>query len=296
MAFSANELTKTIVGQKAYASDRSFLQFVTDSLRDIGIVDRYHLPSFKNEEEETTVRHLLQFRDELFELKDLAYTVKAHRSILDRANDGEIEISAGEYKFHQDFITENEFRVKKYEMATETPTEMLNRKIDFLEGMRSRFFPHPWNPNQTPRPSLIPLIDGATSFLQEQKSRIKSERICLDEDISGFSDEYLQDFIQNYSSIPSWSRIDFNEHWARNIPPFSLPPGVDFVNRPSQVTSVFNQNASSETQDAMAETSMLNNRPTRSVSESEQDIFGEDSDADIEILPSPSKKQGLASI
>ena len=63
MAFFNSELTKTIVGQKAYASDRSYLQFVTDSLRDLGIVDKYHLPSFKNEDEEITVRHLLQIQD-----------------------------------------------------------------------------------------------------------------------------------------------------------------------------------------------------------------------------------------
>ena len=273
MAFFNSELTKTIVGQKAYASDRSYLQFVTDSLRDLGIVDKYHLPSFKNEDEEITVRHLLQVWDELNKLKDLAYTVKAHRSILDRVNDGEIEISEGGYKFHQAFVLENELKVKQYELASQTPTEMLDRKMIFLDELKSRFFSHPWNPDQTPRPALIPLIDGATSFLQEQKSRIKSEQICLHEDISGFSDEYLQNFIENYSSIPSWSRVEFKEHWACNLPPFSLPPGVDFVNRPSQVTSVFNQNANSESANDLSKTGptrcmnvSCNSRPTRSVS------------------------------
>ena len=93
MAFFNNELCKIIVGQKAYASDRSYIQFVTNSLCDFGIVDKYHLPSFKNEAEETTVRGLLQTKDNLNELKDLAYNVKAHRSILDRANDGTIKLA-----------------------------------------------------------------------------------------------------------------------------------------------------------------------------------------------------------
>ena len=172
-----------------------------------------------------------------------------------------------------------------------------------MTGLKSRITPHPWNPDQTPRPDLAPLIDGASSFLQEQKSWIESEKICLHKDISGFSDDYLEDFLKNYTSIPSWSRIDFRDHWACNVPPFSLPPGVNFLNQPSQVTSVFDQNANMETDHATLETGptrcmnpSIMQRPARSVSESEQDLFGEDSEDNIEILPSSSKTQDLASI
>ena len=297
------ELRRTIAGQLAYASDRSYLEYLNDSLRDIGITDSNHLPSFRNSTEETAVKELLRMREHLYEMRDLAYNIKAHRAIIDRVNDGTVELSAGEYEFHQTFITENEPRIREFELATETPTQMINRKLNFLEGLRSRITPHPWCPDQSPRPDLAPLIDGAASFLNEQKSRIESERICLHQDISGFSDDYISDFLKKYSSIPSWSRIDFREQWARNIPPYSLPPGVDFINRPIQVTSVLNDNANSESHTTVSEARptrcMLvscNSRPTRSVSESEQDLFGEDSDEDVEILPPPPKKQGLASI
>ena len=150
-------------------------------------------------------------RDHLYEMRDLAYNIKAHRAILDRANNGTVELSAGEYQFHQAYVSENEPRIWEYELATETPIKMINWKIDFLKGLRSKTMFHPWCPDQSPRPDLAPLIDGAASFLQEQKSRIESKKICLHQDISGFSDDYLQNFLETYSSILSWSRINFPE-------------------------------------------------------------------------------------
>lgn len=192
-------------------------------------------------------------RDHLYEMRDLAYNIKAHQSILDRANAGDIQISVGKFKFHQVFVLENEPRVKEYELATETPTQMIDQKLQFLEGLRSRINPHPWCPDQTPRPALSPLIDGAASFLQEQKSRIKSEKNCLHQDISGFSDDFFSDFLESYKTIPSWSCIKFREQWACNVPPFSLKPNVDFSNQPSEVTSVLPNNRSMETIDTIAE-------------------------------------------
>ena len=246
---------------------------------------------------------MLQIRDNLNELKDLAYTIKAHRSILDCANDEEIVISAGKYKFHQDFVSKNALKIKQYKLASETPSEMLDRKINFLTGLKSWITPHPWNPDQTSHPDLSPLIDGASSFLQEQKSRIKSEKICLCEDISAFSDDYLQDFVKNYASIPIWSRVEFRDHWARNLPPSSLPPGVDFVNRPSQVSSVFDQNETIESDTIPSKTGPSRSMqlsdmhaPTCSVSKSEQDLFGEDSNNNIKILPSSSKMNNFETI
>ena len=138
----------------------------------------------------------MQIRDDLNELKDSVYNVKTHTSILGCANDREIIINAREYKFHQDYVSENEFKIREYKLASETPTKMLNWRINFLTGLKSCIPPHPWNPDQTPRPDLIPLIDEASSFLQEQKSRIESQKICPHEDISCFSNDYLQDFFK----------------------------------------------------------------------------------------------------
>ena len=114
---------------------------------------------------------------------------------------------------------------------------------------------------------------------------------------------FFSSFLQSYKTIPNWSQIEFREQWACNIPPFSLQPNVNFLNQPSQIKSVLDLDATMETEDANAETGPTRvmhassiRRPARSVSESEQDLFGEDSDNNIEILPSPSKKQGLASI
>ena len=131
MASFSFELRKSIAGQLAYASDRSYLQYLNDSLQDIGIVDSNHLPSFKNSTEEATVKELLRMRDHLYKMRDLAYNIKAHRAILQRANDGTVELSAGEYQFHQAYVSENEPRIREYELATETSIEMINQKIDF---------------------------------------------------------------------------------------------------------------------------------------------------------------------
>ena len=98
MASFSIKLRKTITGQLAYASDHSYLEYLNNSLRDIGIIDSDHLPSFKNTTEEATVKELLRMHDHLYEMRDLAYNIKAHRLILDRENNGDIEISVGEYR------------------------------------------------------------------------------------------------------------------------------------------------------------------------------------------------------
>ena len=89
--------------------------------------------------------------------------------------------------------------------------------------------------------------------------------------------------------------------------PFSLKPNVNFLNRRSEVTSVLPNNGSTETIDAIAENEhvllALANPPvsgllppTSQVSESEADLFGEDSNSKYKILPHPSKKSKLVSI
>lgn len=131
MASLSTKLRKTIAGQLAYASERSYLEYLNDSLYNIGIINSENLPFFKNQIEEATVKELLSMRDHLYQMRDLSYNIKAHWSILDRANNEKIEISAAEYKFHQDFVSENEARVEEYELAIDTPVQMIDRKLQF---------------------------------------------------------------------------------------------------------------------------------------------------------------------
>lgn len=238
MAFLHCELRKTIKGKKAYASNRSFLEFVNDSLRDIGIYTSENLPSYTDKNKETTVRELLKVQDHLYEMKDLAYSVCAHESILDRAKTGEVDLPLEELSFHQTYANDNKSRVQEYYSATQTLVEIIEEKIAFLDGLHSQLSPTPWRLDQTPCPAFYPLITGVITHLETEKNWILSESVVLDEDISGFDDNYFQEFIKNMASTPSWSKPNFRDQWACNIPPFDAPPNADFLNRPSQVSSV----------------------------------------------------------
>ena len=310
MAFLHRELRKTINNMRAYASNRSFLEFITDSLRDIGIGDQSSLPFFQNKDEEQTVKELLEMRDHLYEMRDLAFTVKAHESILDRAHAGEIDLALAEIQFHQKYVEENKPRVQEYYSAAQTPVELIDEKLQFLQGLRAKLSPTPWSPDVTPRPALFPLIHGIESYLKQEKDRILSETIVLDQNISGFSDDFFRDFFESYSNIPSWSRPEFRVQWARNIPSIDAPPNVDFLTRPTEVSTVSaiaETDASTEASDEIQERPSFFVAPTdprlprrsllaRSVSESEADLFGEDSDSEVEILPSPRKRQHLETV
>ena len=110
-------------------------------------------------------------------MKDLAYNVCAHESILDRANNGKVDLPLKELQFHQAFVQENKPKVKEYNLATKTPVEIINEKIDFLNGLFYKLTLSPWCPDQTPRPALYPLIQGIVSHLQIEK-KSDSTRIC----------------------------------------------------------------------------------------------------------------------
>ena len=308
MAFIHRELKKTLNGYQAYASNRSFLEFVNDSLRDIGISSTETLPSFSDENEERAVCQLLKIRDDLYELKDLAYCVRAHKSFIERAHTGEIELPLEELRYHQDFVENNKPQVAEYISASKTPVEIIDEKISFLNGLHYHLSPSPWRPDKTPRPALYPLIAGVVLHLKYKKNRILSESVTLDSDISGFDDDFFIHLVDNMASTPSWSKPDFREQWARNIPNIRAPSNVDFLNRPSQVSLVV---ALSENDEDTASTDMVseslsaptdprlrnNNRSVLQVSENKADLFGEgDSDSDIEIVSSPVKNNSLQSI
>ena len=78
MASLSTKLRKTIAGQLAYASERSYLEYLNDSLYNIGIINSENLPFFKNQIEEATVKELLSMRDHLYQMRDLSYNIKAH--------------------------------------------------------------------------------------------------------------------------------------------------------------------------------------------------------------------------
>ena len=230
MAFIHRELKKTLNGYQAYASNRSFLEFINDLLRDVGISNTENLPSFSDANEERAVCEMLAIRDDLYELKDLAYRVCAHESYIERAHTGEIELPLEELRYHQDFVKNNKPRVAEYISASKTPVEIIDEKISFLNGLHYHLSPSPWRPDKTPRPALYPMIAGVVSHLKYEKNWILSESVTLDSDISGFDDEFFSNLIKNMASTPSWSKPDFREQWARNIPNICAPSNVDFLN------------------------------------------------------------------
>ena len=302
MAFLHREIRKTIAGEAAYASNRSFLEFINDSLRDLGISNSENLPYFKNKNEEATIKELMAMRSHLYELRELAYNVKAHESILDRAASNELDLPLEQLKFHQDFVSKNKPRVQEYYSATATPVEIIEDKIDFLKGLRSKLSPNPWAPDRSARPALSPLVEGVETYLETEKCRILTETVVHDRDISGFTDDFFRDLLEKFPAIPSWCRPEFRAQWARNIPPQDTSATTDFLNRPTQVISVSDTNVSENEADTSTETlstSVPNNDPRSASSgganppssESETDLFGEDSDSEVEILPSPTKKR-----
>ena len=131
MAFIHRKLCKTLSGKQAYASNRSFLQFLNDSLQDIGISTLENLPLFKDKNEESTVKELLLMWDHLYKMRDLAYNIKAHQSILDRAKNEKNDIPQEELRFHQDYVNKKQPRVQEYYSVTETPVEIIEQKFCF---------------------------------------------------------------------------------------------------------------------------------------------------------------------
>ena len=64
-------------------------------------------------------------------MKDLAYNIWVHESILDCANAGKVDLPLEELQSHQNYIEENKPRVKEYYSTTETPVKIINKKIEF---------------------------------------------------------------------------------------------------------------------------------------------------------------------
>ena len=241
-------------------------------------------------------------------MRDLAYSVCAHKSILDRANTGEIDLPFEQLRFYQTYVNENKSRVREYYTASQTPVEIIDEKISFLDELRSQLCPSPWRPDQTLRPALYSLIAGVISHLKYEKNRFLAESVVLDSDISGFDDAYFEQIIESMATTASWAKPEFCKQWARNIPPFRASPNVNFSTRPTEVSSViglFDQDTDT------ASTEMVykriqpprdprpssNSRPALQVSENKADLFREDdSDSDVEILLSNMEPSSLQSI
>ena len=57
-----SDITKTIDGASFYASNRTYLQFLNDSLRDLGVSDDQTLPAFDNDDQKNGVLLTLRKR------------------------------------------------------------------------------------------------------------------------------------------------------------------------------------------------------------------------------------------
>ena len=102
MSTKKNYLTKTIDGANLYASNRSFHEFVCDSLRDLGVSDASTLPFFENNTEKEAVLELLETKEHIESLQSLAYEVQAHELILATE-----ELSSAQEEYHCAFIKRN---------------------------------------------------------------------------------------------------------------------------------------------------------------------------------------------
>ena len=61
-------ITKTIEGASFYASNRTYLQFLNDSLRDLGVSDEAKLPAFESDAQKNAVLLTLRKRKEIMML------------------------------------------------------------------------------------------------------------------------------------------------------------------------------------------------------------------------------------
>ena len=292
-----SDITKTIDGASFYASNRTYLQFLNDSLRDLGVSDEMELPAFDTDDQKNGVLLTLRKRKEILKLEPLVFTIDAHKSILEQCVAGEIDLSPSQQAYHRDFIATNESRVAPYRLATLTPVDLINKKIETLTRVKYLLTPSPWDVRMD-RPNLTPLIEGNLSFLQMEKERIESEVISTSQDISGFDRDFFEDFLRRTRNIPSWAKPSFRAQWAQNIPSLSKEVEIIGVAKtvPNVETTIPDKSTSNSTED-------LNDFPTRPDpqrinphSSLSLQVFGEDSDDEMLVLSRPGEKRSFETV
>ena len=85
-------ITKTIEGASFYASNCTYLQYLNDSLRDLGISDSATLPAFDSDEEKEAVLTTLCMCNHILSLEPLVFQVDAHKYILKQCLAGAINL------------------------------------------------------------------------------------------------------------------------------------------------------------------------------------------------------------
>ena len=279
MSAKKNYLSKTIDGANFYASNRSFHEFVCDSLRDLGVSDASTLPFFESTTEKEAVLEMIEIKERIESLQDLAYEVQAHELILTTE-----ELSPAQERYHRSFIKKNEHKVAEYKSATLKPSQTLQAKIHNLQRLAYKLSPTPWAPTNSPRPDLLPLISGHISYLQEEKLRLESEVISTSQDISGFSEEFLESIINRSKNIPTWARLSFREQWARNIPPYTTSGGAFLSARQMIISNSDNRKVkfSENTSSSNTCSSLQASQGTAPPSAATHLFGGEDSDLESE--------------
>ena len=151
------DITKTIEGAAFYASNRTYLQFLNDSLHDLGISNEAKLPAFDSDVQKDAVLLTLRKRKELLMLEPLAYQINAHKSILEQCAAGNIPLSPSQQAYHRDFIATNESTVEPYQTTNLTPVNLITKKIKTLSRIKYLLTPSPWELRMD-SPDLTPLI------------------------------------------------------------------------------------------------------------------------------------------
>ena len=96
MSTKKNYLSKTIDGANLYVSNRSFHEFVCDSLRDLGVSDASTLPFFENNTEKEAMLEMIEIKERIESLQNLVYEVQAHELILTTE-----ELSPAQESYHR---------------------------------------------------------------------------------------------------------------------------------------------------------------------------------------------------
>ena len=77
-----------------------FLEFINDSLWDVGVIDKTRLPEFENEIELWKNKEMLKMCDNLKYMKELVFNVKAHQTILNQVYLEEIKMPQAGLMYH----------------------------------------------------------------------------------------------------------------------------------------------------------------------------------------------------
>ena len=162
---SMPKLTKTIEGTNFYASNRTYLQYLNNLLRDLGISDAGVLPAFDSDGEKSAAEATLHMRNKILALEPLVYQIDAHKSIIEQCSAGALDLSPAQQAYHRNFIANNESQVFPYCTANLTPVDLINKKIKTLTILQFKLTPSPWENRMTLRPDLSPIIAGNISLL-----------------------------------------------------------------------------------------------------------------------------------